>query len=144
MRPDRARIVPQSRTFMLAKPNLSTNMGYPGLVIAYGANSAQNAMMACTTSPEIPCREILEPRLTLFAQPTSGRTILAAPTPSRAATRLTKLRICIKISKLWDLWAGRVSGRWRYIYSGRLGEHAGRDASLRCIIDSHSGLNRPL
>lgn len=36
---------------MLAKPNISTNMGYPGLVIAYGANSAQNAMMACTNSP---------------------------------------------------------------------------------------------
>ncbi|KAK1242730.1 hypothetical protein MKX08_005542 [Trichoderma sp. CBMAI-0020] len=45
--PDCARIVPQLRTFDDGrKSNTSTNMGYPGLVIAYGANSAQNAMMA--------------------------------------------------------------------------------------------------
>lgn len=48
---------------MLAKPNISTNMGYPGLVVAYGANSAQNSMMACTNlppPPEIPRRELSE------------------------------------------------------------------------------------
>ncbi|KAI0458192.1 ATP synthase j chain-domain-containing protein [Xylaria acuta] len=59
-----------------------------GLVIAYGINSAQNAMMACMSfSARLQIPRASEQSIDVMSQPTSGRTTPVTLTPSPAVTK---------------------------------------------------------
>lgn len=86
-----------------------------GLIIAYGASSAQNAMMACTKHPSMANPPILEKILMTDEpmQPTSGRTIPGTPPPRRATNiRIAGTAVVRKGRVRWSDsnhgWAARV------------------------------------